>query len=47
MTDVDEEQDHLIRLLSPTVHVPPAAQAAGDALLHDILRTRPAPSPWR
>lgn len=46
MTDVDEEQDHLIRLLSPTVHVPPAAQAAGDALLHDILRTR-TPSPWR
>ncbi|MEV0128637.1 hypothetical protein AB0H83_09230 [Dactylosporangium sp. NPDC050688] len=46
MTDVDEEQDHLVRLLSPTVHVPPAAQAAGDELLRDILDTRP-PTPWR
>ncbi|MFC4039478.1 hypothetical protein ACFO1B_13690 [Dactylosporangium siamense] len=46
MTDVDEEQDHLIRLLSPTVHVPPAARAAGDELLRDILDTRP-PAPWR
>lgn len=46
MTDVDEEQDHLVRLLSPTVHVPPAARAAGEELLRDILRTRP-PSPWR
>lgn len=46
MTDVDEEQDHLIRLLSPTVHVPPAAQTAGDALLHDIMRAQ-APTPWR
>ncbi|MDG6103262.1 hypothetical protein Daura_17290 [Dactylosporangium aurantiacum] len=46
MTDVDEEQDHLVRLLSPTVHVPSAAQAAGDELLRDILRTE-RPSPWR
>ena len=51
MTDVDEQQDHLIRLLSPTVHVPPSAHEAGEALLRDIVHTQAAEprasGPWR
>ncbi|MEV0561731.1 hypothetical protein [Dactylosporangium sp. NPDC050588] len=47
MTDVDEEQDHLIRLLSPTVHVPEPARAAGEDLLHAILDTGAPATNWR
>ncbi|MET7419077.1 hypothetical protein [Dactylosporangium sp. NPDC005555] len=47
MTEIDEEQDHLVRLLSPTVHVPASAQAASDELLRDILHATPPAADWR
>ncbi|GAA2629646.1 hypothetical protein GCM10010399_71930 [Dactylosporangium fulvum] len=48
MTDTDDRQDHLIRLLVPTHHVPPSTQGpsgeAATALLEGILRAEAAPT---